>query len=70
MATQKIRVTQTMPYSSEVNELRKQFNALLSELESVADFATLQTDLAAGVAKEVEVTLEGPAPHVGQYPNR
>jgi len=59
MATQKQKVSNDTP-SEVVHELRRQFNALLAELESVADLATLQTNLGTGVAKEVTVSPEPP----------
>ncbi len=61
MATQAQKVINDTP-SEVVDEIRRQYNALLDMLESIADFSTMQTDLGSSTpaAKRVTVTPEPP----------
>ena len=61
MATKQKKVVDDSP-STKLDELRKQFNALLVLLEGAADLNAIQTGLGAGDAKEVVVDKELPTP--------
>jgi len=60
MALSDKKVVQDTP-SEVVENLRKQFNALLEVLQSAADFAAVQTSLNADGAKRITLELTLPA---------